>query len=458
MNGKVFTRPIAGTALLVLFGASASVFAQTVGVSRTRIHDPEAEAEQKLLADAQAALDQKDYPTAAQKYRDYLAKKPDDPYAHFQLGYAYTAMRRPGDAKPEYAKAVELDPKMGAAYLNLGMTLLDIGDPSAAVEPLEKAADLTPTDAHAKFLVGLALERAGKGTEAIEQYQAAEKLDDKNMETRAALGRALLAANRPADAETQFRAAIALQPDAPQAHLGLAQSLSAERKPDEAAAELDAYLKSRPNDSNARIERASILIDAGKYEDGIAELDRAAAVESSATTDKPSTPGEPESLRLLSLRAQAYLGEKNYDAAIPVLQKAVALAPRNPEFPAALGHAYLVKKNYPDAIRTLNAAFTLDPSSPRSNDVLIDLVTAEYEEKNYRAALQGVDLLSQRKQLPLGSWFMRATCYDKLGDAAHALDAYRKFLQLNNDENSDMYFVATARVRTLERELKDQKR
>jgi len=450
MSGKAFSWPIIETALLVLLGAVASVVAQTVGVSRTRIHDPEAEAEQKLLAAAQAALDQKDYASAAQKYQDYLAKKPGDAYAHFQLGYAYTAMRRPGEAKPEYAKAVELDPKMQAAYVNLGMTLLEMGDAAAAVEPLEKAADLAPTDAHPRFLAGLALERSGKVPESIEQYRVAEKLDEKNLETRAALGRVLLASNRPADAEAEFRAAIALQPDAAQAHFGLAQSLIAEKKPEEAAGELDAYLKSRPNDRNARIERASMLIGAGKYEDGIAELDRAAAAEGSAATDKPTAPTK-EDVRALSLRAQAYLGEKNYDAAIPVLQKAAAHDPHNPQFPAALGHAYLEKKDYSDAIRSLDVAFKMDP---KSNEVLADLVAAEYESKNYQAALQGIDLLSERSQLPLASWFVRAACYDKLGDAAHALDAYRTFLELNKDQNSDMYFVAAARVRTLEREKK----
>jgi tetratricopeptide (TPR) repeat protein len=90
--------------------------------------------------------------------------------------------------------------------------------------------------------------------------------------------------------------------------------------------------------------------------------------------------------------------------------------------------------------------------------VLTDLVMAQYLSKNYQAALQGIDLLSQRKPLPAGSWFIRATCHDRLGEAAQALDAYQKFLQLNKDENSDMYFVATSRVRTLERELKDKKR
>jgi tetratricopeptide (TPR) repeat protein len=446
MRRKITTQLLCG-ALFAVFGAARNVPGQTVSESHTRIRDPDAGAQQKLLADAQAALDQRDYATAAQKYQDYLAKKPGDAFAHFQLGYAYTAMQRLGDAKTEYEKAIDLDPEMGPAYTNLGMTLLAMGDPGAAVEPLEKAAELAPADAHPSFLVGVALERSGKVAEAIGQYQAAEKLDDRNIDVRAALGRALLASNRAADAEAEFRAAVALQPYSPQAHLGLAQSLMAEKKMDEAAAELDSYLKSRPNDAEARIERASILIGAGRYEDGIAELDQAAG----ALAPK----GTPEDMRVLRLRAQAYLGEKKYDLVIPVLEKAAALAPQDPQFPAALGHAYLEKKDYANAIRMLVAAFKMDSSL---NDVLVDLVAAEYGSKNFAAALQGIDLLSERKELPLGSWFVRASCYDKLGDAAHALDAYRKFLQLNKDENSDMYFVASARVRALERELQQKKR
>ena len=58
----------------------------------------------------------KDYAAAAQIYQDYLAKKPDDADAHFDLGYAYTAEAKPADAKAEYEKAISLDPKMEAAY------------------------------------------------------------------------------------------------------------------------------------------------------------------------------------------------------------------------------------------------------------------------------------------------------------------------------------------------------
>jgi Tfp pilus assembly protein PilF len=85
-------------------------------------------------------------------------------------------------------------------------------------------------------------------------------------------------------------------------------------------------------------------------------------------------------------------------------------------------------------------------------------VAAEYLNKNYAATLHGLDVLAQKETPPAGSWFVRATCYDKLGQAAPALEAYKKFLELNKDENSDMYFEATARVRTLTRELANHKR
>lgn len=456
MTIKTLARLLVCGALFVPV-AAASTSAQSA--SRTHVHDPEAEALEQLLTGAQAALDQHDFAAAAEKYQEYIAKKPDDAYAHFQLGYAYTALQRPQDAETEYAKAAELDPKMGVAYTNLGMTLLDLGQAEAAVEPLEKAAELEPTDAKMRFLVGMAFERAGKTADAIAQYEEAEKLDGNGIAIHLALGNALLASNRAADAETEFRAAISQQPESAPAQLGLARSLIAEKKFDEATKDLADYLKARPNDADARIERASLLINSGQYAEGLAELDR-------MTASAPNPPGQPDTtgqpaanktieLRETSLRAQALIGQKNYAAAIPVLQKAVALAPNDAQFPAVLGHAYIETKNYPEAVRTLSAAFKMDSTS---NDVLGDIITAEYLNKNYKAALQAIDLFARRKPLPLASWFLRASCYDKLGEVQQALTAYQKFLKMNTDLNNDMYFIATARVRTLERELKDKKR
>jgi tetratricopeptide (TPR) repeat protein len=435
------SKALACFTLTLFFGALPPTFAQNAGVTKKHVvSDPAAELN-GLLVSAQAAMDAKDYPTAAQDYQTYLAKKPDDATVHFNLGYAYTAMQRPDDAKSEYEKAISLDSKMGPAYLNLGLTLL-AHDPGAAVDPLQHAVDLMPDQAHPKLLLGTALEHAGKLGPAIEQYQAAAKLDGNNFDVHFALGRAFLAARRPGDAEPEFRSAMQLDPTVAEAHLGLAESLIAQNKLNAAATEMTAYLHAKPNDAPARIEFASVLADERKYDDAIAQLDQAAAA-------------RPEDLRTLKLRAQIYWVQEKYDGALPPLQKAEALAPNDADIPAKLGHIYLAKKDYAGALRQLSIAYRLDPSS---NSVLADLAEAEYDNKNYSTALQALDALSKRAELPPAAWFFRAACYDKLEQPEQALDAYQRFLQLNTDQNSDMYFEATSRVRFLKRELENKRK
>jgi Flp pilus assembly protein TadD len=449
-RGTLLMKPLVFGARSFFLGAAllpfvASASAQTVGTSRTKIpQDPAAIELNRLLTAAQDAVNRQDYASAAQDYQAYLAKKPDDAVVHYDLGYAFTALQEPADAKSEYEKAIALDPKMASAYQNLGVTLIPT-DPAAAIEPLQRAAELTPEDARTKWLLGIALEATKKDALAIEQYQAAEKLDAKNVEIRNSLGFALLRTGRASDAEVAFRDALAPQPTgkaADQAHKGLLQALVAEKKNDEAATEMGVYLATHPSDPAMQLEHASLLVDAGKDDDALAELDKAA------------TAG-PESLRALKLRTLIYFRKKQYDNAVPVLVKAIALAPQDPDLPAQLGHVYLEKKDYPNAVNALVVAIKMNQ---QSIDVLKDLVTAEYLNKNYSATLHGLDVLAQRETPPLGSWFVRATCYDKLGQVQPALDAYKKFLQMNKDENSDMYFEASARVRTLTRELANKKR
>jgi len=140
---------------------------------------------------------------------------------------------------------------------------------------------------------------------------------------------------------------------------------------------------------------------------------------------------------------------------VPVLQKLIAIAPNNPDYPAELGHALLEKKDYANAAKELIVALKANPSS---EDVLKDLILAEYLGKNYPATLKLLEVMEKHTPLPLGSWFVRASCYDSLNQKPEALAAYQKFLSMNTDENSDMYFEAAARARTLTREIAEKKR
>lgn len=439
-----FSRALVGWTLCIMAGSLPESVAQKPNATtKHRVANAEAQALNNLLDAAQQAIDRQDYAGAAQNYQDYLAKKPDDATVHYDLGYAYTALHKPAEAKSEYEKAIALNPKLAPAYQNLGITLLAT-NPAGAVVALQKAAEFLPADARTKWLLGTALEDSGKLAPAIDQFEAAEKLDTKDAEIRISLGQALLGAGRSKEAFAAFQDALALQPTGralAQAHLGLGRAAITEKQLDKGVSELAAYLQMEPSDADVRIDRASALVDLGKDDDALAELDRAPA-------------NGHEQLRALKLRSQIYWEKKRYDDALPVLQKAVALAPRDPDLLARLGRVYLQKKDYADAVRFLAAAYNINPSA---NDLLADAIEAEYLNKNYREALAALDALAKREELPPGSWFMRAACYDNLGEAADALDAYQKFLQLNKDENSDMYFIATARSRVLARELQNKK-
>jgi tetratricopeptide (TPR) repeat protein len=389
-----------------------------------------------LLSRAQSDIENKDYAAAADKYEAYLAKRPQDAQIHFQLGYAYTALQKMDDARAEYRKATELDPKMGAAFLNLGLTELN-SDPAAAIAPFEKAAELMPGEARPRLLLATALAHSGKTDEAIAQYQAAEKLDASDFEVHIGLAQTLLAKNRAVEAEREFRAAIALNGQDAQGHLGLGECLLAEKKYADAANELTAYLDAHPDDQKTRLAFISALIDAGKYDAALAELDR----RDTATQD---------SLPILKLRFDALEGEKRYDEALATLNKAEALAPQDADIHSKLGRMDLDKKDYVHAAQEFLAALKLQPEN---GDALAALVNAEYLAKDYGYALKAIDLLSQRAPLSASTLFVRADCYDKLGKKPEALDAYDKFLAANTDRNSDMYFAATERARDLRREM-----
>jgi len=52
-----------------------------------------------------------------------------------------------------------------------------------------------------------------------------------------------------------------------------------------------------------------------------------------------------------------------------------------------------------------------------------------------------------------GVWFVRAICYDKLNQPKLALEAYQKFLALDQDKNLDQVWQARERSKVLQRML-----
>jgi tetratricopeptide (TPR) repeat protein len=392
-----------------------------------------------LLDEAQHDIDTNQFEAALVPLQKFLAEKPDIAWAHFQLAYAYTALKRPDEARAEYERATTLDPKMSEAFLNLGI-LLSEKDPAAAVPPLRRAVDLLPAQSRPRFLLGHAQERAGDIPAAVESYEAALRLDPRDVETVIHLGNLYVGLKRYSDAETKFRAALEIEPKSPPALLGLAQTLDAQKKPEAAAAYRD-YLAVQPNTPGAESRAIHLLIEQKQYDAALAELDRADA-------------GKPPTLDSLRSRADIQIAQKKWDDSIVTIRKAIALTPNDAELHGGLGRVYLQKRDFASAEKELKAALLLD-----KNNLVYwkDLRTTYYLGGNFPATLATQDLIAKVETPGAGEWFVRALCYDKLNQPKPALEAYEKFLELDQDKNPDQVWQAQQRSKVLRRML-DQKR
>jgi Flp pilus assembly protein TadD len=385
-----------------------------------------------LLDEAQAALDKNDYNAAIPPLQKFIAEKPDVAYAHFQLAYAYTALKQTDEARAEYEKCVALDPKMAEAQLNLGILLLE--KDAAAVAPLSKAVELLPSQSRPRYLLGLAQERSGDMKGAAESFEGATRLDPKDGEALLELGRIYIKDNRAAVAEAKFRAALSLEPKSPEALQGLALSLDAQKKPEAVSAYRD-YLAVQPQDNAARARMVHLLVEQQQYDAALAELDKTA-------------PGQAPTLESLKLKADIELGQKKLDAAIVALKQALALAPNDAQLHGGLGRTYLQTRDFVDAEKELKAALLLD----RNNITYWkDLSSTYYLAGNWQGALATLDVIAKAETPGAGAWFIRALCYDKLNQVEPALAAYRKFLELDGNKNPDQVWQANQRIHVLEK-------
>jgi Flp pilus assembly protein TadD len=393
-----------------------------------------------FLDEAQQAIDKNNFEAAVAPLQKFLAEKPEVAYAHFQLAYAYTGLKRSAEARAEYERAIALDPRMPEAYLNLGTLLLNEQKYAAAVPPLRKAVDLLPAQSHPRYLLAVAQDRSGDEPAAAESFEALLRLDPNDLTATNYLGWAALRKHNPGQAETQFRHALEIQSKNPNALQGLAQALDAQKKP-EAADAYRNYLAVAPTDSDARARFIHLLIDQQQNDAALAELDRADA-------------DQPPSLDSLKLRADIQISQKKFDDAMVTLQQALALSPRDPQLIAGLGRTYLQKRDFASAEKQLKAALELDQ---KNVTYWKDLSSTYYLSGNCPATLSALDVVAKMEAPAAGSWFIRALCYDKLRQFRPALDAYQKFLALDEGKNSDQIWQAQQRSKVLKHMLEEKR-
>ena len=404
--------------------------------SHQRIPSDEALAA-RALAEAEAAIEKKDWTAAERELRELVAKDAKNYRAWFDLGFVFNETDRRPEAIDAYRKSVAANPDVFESALNLGMLLAASGNADAEIF-LRAATKLKPSEkpeqgwARAWGVLGDVLKQKNPA-EALSAYVAAAKFDPKDSRPHLAAGGVLERQGNQAAAEAEFQRALDLDPNSAEALEDLAQIYTQGKRWAEAETALRRLLKLEPANATARVQLGRVLMDLGRKDEGVAELEAAA---------KEST--DPAAERAL---AAFYLEAKQYEPAALHYRRLLSRDPKNAELHHALGLVLTGQGKFPEAEAELVAAVN---SNPSLKEAYFDLAFAAQRNKDYAITLQALDARARFYPENPGTYFMRATAYDSLKDFKQAAQNYHQFLLVANGKYPDEEWKARHRLKAIE--------
>jgi tetratricopeptide (TPR) repeat protein len=277
-----------------------------------------------------------------------------------------------------------------------------------------------------------ALLDSGDAAKAAEQYQATLDLNAKSAAAELGLAHALAKQDRLADAVPHFRAAAQLDPNYRDGLLELAGLYEKNRQNAEAIAIYQEF----PENASAQEHIGQLLLENKHAADAIAPLE--------AAMQKDPTPANRLAL------ATAYLFEKQFAKALPLLSQSVAAEPANYSLHMMYGRGLRDSKKYDPAAQQFFEATKLQPVSREAWNELAGML---YMLEKFPESLTALDRAHQLGDDTPANYYFHAITYDKLHALKPALEYYREFLARSKGEFPDEEWKARQRAKLLDREL-----
>jgi Flp pilus assembly protein TadD len=222
-----------------------------------------------------------DYRSAIAMWSDTVAKRPDNPRAHNNLGVALTNQGKTGEAMIHYAEAVRLKPDYVDARNNLGTAFMKQGRHEDAIAEYKEAVRVRPGFADAHSNLGIALMRSGRNDEAATEFSRALSLNPDSSRTHNDLGTVLYLQGRIKEAIAQYSAAIRLQPSFAEAHHNLGLAVLEQGNTDAAILNFTEAIRLKPDYAKARNNLGILLHQRGRIKEAVAQFAEAARLDPS---------------------------------------------------------------------------------------------------------------------------------------------------------------------------------
>lgn len=431
-----------------LLPAAMGMQAQTVplppGTSVPTVNAPTTAA--TLLAGAETAIARGDYDHALPLLNKALAAGPanstENARIFYDRGYVEQAQHQLTAAAADYRKAESLDPKQFESYAALGRLLTSQQQWQEARHQLETAVTLLPA--------------SGDSKEAVASVARALARVDGEMHDDAAASVALLAALKLtpeqtddtffagqlaedtgdyAGAEKEYRKVLAKDPTSIPAAEGLARMLNHAGKFADAEAALQPALSREPNDPTLLALSVTALAGQGNTQAAVSQLEML----------HRQDPGQPAVTRML---ADLYRTAGEADKAAPLYRQLLANDGNNPDLLTGAAENMMHRKQWAQAVDTFQKSLAIQP---KQEDAWSGLAYAAWKNGEYPLVLTALDHRAQTMSESPATLFLRATSLDHLHQKKLAIQYYRKFLSVANDQLADEEQQTRERLNALEK-------
>ncbi|HMF63336.1 MAG TPA: tetratricopeptide repeat protein [Edaphobacter sp.] len=435
------------TARLLIFLASllaiGNLQAQLPAGTTDATAHPQTAPQDPLRAEANAALDKQDYPTALKLLTTLAAKNPNDPRLLYDLASAQDALDQVSPAETSYRAAIAADANFLEPHVALGLLLARNGKLSDARTELDKATTLTTGNQALKARAYRALARIDQTTrpaDASNELLSALKISPETPDDILLTGELAEASQDLPAAEAAYRRILAADPQSSSATAALTHVLIRQNKPDQAEAVLTAALGKSPDDPTLNAQLASLYDAQNKTAQAIPIVEKLHA-------------SHPQDANLTRLLARLYSRDNQFDKADPLYSALIAASPHDATLLDDRADALIHLRKFAEAESLLKRAVS-NPNDFRSQEDLgiaaSHLAFAASENNDPATALQALEIRAKVLPQSPSSLFLAATANDKLHQVKQAKDLYKQFLSVANGKFPDEEWQARHRLITLE--------
>jgi lipoprotein NlpI len=206
--------------------------------------------------------------TQTQPSGQQIAAAREDAYRANNLGVALLEQYKYKEGAAEFARALQLDPKLNLARINLSIALFNVPDLVGAQREAEKATASDPNAPQPHYIMGLISKSQNRTDDAVAAFQRVLKIDPRDTGANVNLGQLYVQQKKYPEAIATFRTAMSVEPYNMTAIYNLGLTLTRANQREEGAQLIKRFQQLRESGAGTTIGQN--YLEQGRYAEALA--------------------------------------------------------------------------------------------------------------------------------------------------------------------------------------------